>query len=106
MENLSIDDTRHLHHGIQQLYTLKDLDTFGVDALTIVDRLIPSDLPVFNLTSARTGQILLEYLPSFDPVAPELLQGLTQVLLKDPHQHPLVENMPQTLHGVYKFQIL
>jgi DNA-binding CsgD family transcriptional regulator len=99
---LSIADTRHLHAGIQQLYTLHDLDTFGVNALSIVDRIVPSDLPVFNLTNARTGQILLEYLPNFESVAPELLQGLTQVLLKDPHQHPIVENMPQTLHGVYK----
>jgi DNA-binding CsgD family transcriptional regulator len=103
MEPLQIADLSKLNQSIQQIYTLHNLDTFGVDALSIVDRLVPSDdFPLFNLTNVRTGQIWLTYLPDFDPIAPELIQVLTQVLSKDRHKHPIAENMPQTFHGAHK----
>jgi DNA-binding CsgD family transcriptional regulator len=103
MEPLPITDLSKLNHSIQQIYALHDLDTFGGDALAIVDRLLPSDsIPVFNLTNVRTGQIWLKYLPNVEPIAPELIQVLTQVLSKDRHKHPIAENMPQTFHGAYK----
>jgi hypothetical protein len=65
METLSIEDLQKLNQSIQKLYTLHDLETFGVTALSIVDRLVPSDFPLFHLTNARTGQICLTYLPSY-----------------------------------------
>jgi DNA-binding CsgD family transcriptional regulator len=58
METLALNDTQKLHHSIQQLYTFHDLDTFEVNALSIIDRLVPSDKPLFHLTNTRTGFIL------------------------------------------------
>ena len=46
MEPLSLKDTQNLHQGIQKLYTLRNLDTFGVDALTILNQLVPSEVPI------------------------------------------------------------
>jgi DNA-binding CsgD family transcriptional regulator len=103
MEPLPSADLAKLNQSIQQIYTLHDLDTFGVAALAIVDRLVPSDdFPLFNLTNVRTGQIWLTYLPNVNPIAPKLIQILTQVLSKDRHKHPIAENMPQTFHGAHK----
>ncbi len=64
METLAIDDIQKLHQGIQQLYTLHDLDTFGLDALSIMHQLIPSDRPLFHLTSDQTCQLQLIFLPN------------------------------------------
>jgi hypothetical protein len=57
METLSIDDIYQLNHGIAQIYTLKDLDTFGVAALKIVDRLVPGEFPMFHVTHCRSAKI-------------------------------------------------
>lgn len=65
MEPLSIKDMQNLNEGIQQLYTLDTIDTFGVDALLIVDRLVPGDVPEFHVTSLRTHQVSSTFLPSF-----------------------------------------
>jgi DNA-binding CsgD family transcriptional regulator len=51
METLTLEDTQKLHQGIQKIYTLHNLDTFGVDFLEIVERLVPSDRLLFNLTN-------------------------------------------------------
>jgi DNA-binding NarL/FixJ family response regulator len=71
---LSIVDTRHLHAGIQQLYTLHDFNNFGANALTIVDRLVPGDIPEFHLTNLRTRQISSTFLPDFLGYTPAMEQ--------------------------------
>jgi DNA-binding CsgD family transcriptional regulator len=95
---LAIEDTRHLHLGIQQLYTLQNLDTFGVNALTIVDRLVPSDLPEFHLTNLRTRQISSSFLPDFVGFTPAMEQAIQQHF----EEHPIAQQMPLTLDGVHK----
>jgi DNA-binding CsgD family transcriptional regulator len=80
METLALNDTQELHQSIQQLYTFHNLDTFGVDALSIIDRLVPSDMSLFHLTNTHTGQIQQTFLPNDDGVPPELNQVLNQVL--------------------------
>jgi DNA-binding CsgD family transcriptional regulator len=102
METLQFEDTQKLHQGIQQLYMLRDRDTFKVDALRIVDRLVPSDLPLFHVTNTRTGELSLTYLPNFSVLAPRLVNVLTTVLREDRHNHPIAQHMPQTLGGAYK----
>jgi DNA-binding CsgD family transcriptional regulator len=102
MEALSTNDAEKLHQGIQQIYTLHDLDTFGTDALSIVDRLVPSDYPLFNLTNTRTGQISLTYLPNSDVIPTELVMVLEQVLSRERDTHPIAQNMPQALNGACK----
>jgi DNA-binding CsgD family transcriptional regulator len=102
METLSIEDIQILNQSIQQLYTLHNLATFGVDSLSIVDRLVPSDWPLFNLTNTRTGKLDQISLPKFGGIPPELMTVLEEVLSQDRENHPIAQNMPQTLHGAYK----
>jgi DNA-binding CsgD family transcriptional regulator len=102
MEPLTHTDTQQLHQSIQQLYMLCDPDTFKSEALAIVDRLVPNDLPLFHLTNARTGEILLTHLPNFPGLSPTLMNVLTTVLREDRHNHPIAQQMPQTLDGAYK----
>ncbi len=98
MEPLSIEDRQQLDGGIQQLYTLHNLDTFGVNALTIVDRLIPSEVPLFHVTDVQTCQVWHTWLPGFPGLSPELHRIHQQYL----GEHPIAQRMPQTLDGAYK----
>ena len=98
MENLAFEDTQNLHQGIEQIYTLHNLDTFGVDALSIVDRLVPSDIPNFHFTCIRTRKITSIFLPSFPGFTPEIERVIHQHF----GNHPIVHHLPKTLHGAYK----
>lgn len=98
MKRLTWNDTQNLLHGIQQLYSLHDLDSFGVNALTIVDQLIPSEFPVFNLNSLQSQQISYLFLPGYSGLTPEM-QEIPRRYWKE---HPIVQNMPDTLTGAYK----
>jgi hypothetical protein len=60
MQTLSSEDIEQLNYSIFQLYTLRDLDTFGLDSLAIVDRLVPG-LPMFHLNHVVTPK--LDYFP-------------------------------------------
>jgi DNA-binding NarL/FixJ family response regulator len=102
MEALSTRDTEKLHQAIQQIYTLHDLAAFGTNSLEIVDRLVPSDYPLFNLTNTRTGQISLTYLPNRQVIPAELVLVLEQVLSRERDSHPIAQNMPQALKGACK----
>ena len=98
MESLTFKDTQTLNQSIQKLYTLRSLDTFGVDALTIVNQLVPSDIPNFHLTHVRTHQISSTFLPDFPGFTPEMERVIHQRF----GEHPILHHMPQTLNGVYK----
>jgi DNA-binding CsgD family transcriptional regulator len=98
MEPLSLNDTQNLHQGIQKLYTLCNLDTFGVDALTIINQLIPSDIPTFHVTHVRTRQTSDTFLPGF----PGFTSEMERVRLQHFDEHPVIHHMPQTLNGAYK----
>jgi hypothetical protein len=98
MEPLSIADTQHLNSGIQQIYSLNDLDTFGVNALSIVDRLVPGNVPTFYTCRFAPRQILPTFLPNFSGFIPEMNRTI------DLHfgEHPIAARMPLTLTGAYK----
>lgn len=98
MEPLSIADTQHLNSGIQQLYTLQDLDTFGMNALSIASRLVSSDFPVFHTTNMRTHQIVDTVLPGFPCLTAEMQNIKSRYLV----EHPLFKHMSQALNGVCK----
>jgi DNA-binding CsgD family transcriptional regulator len=102
MEALSTNDTEKLHQGIQQIYTLHNLDTFGMDSLEIVDRLVPSDIPLFNLTNTRTCQVQTIYHPNYPGIPLELTILQEQVLSRERDTHPVAEHMPQALKGACK----
>jgi DNA-binding CsgD family transcriptional regulator len=98
MESLSLKDTQNLHQGIQKLYTLHNLDTFGVEALTILNHLVPSDIPHLHVTPVQTRQVSHTFLPDF----PGYTSELEQVIHQHFGEHPILHHMPQTLNGVYK----
>jgi hypothetical protein len=102
MESLALKDAELLNQCIQQIYTLHDLDAFPSTALALVDRLVPTELPLFTLTNTNTGKLDIEYLPNFGNLPPKVVGVIEQVLSQDRENHPIAQNMPQTLHGVYK----
>jgi ATP/maltotriose-dependent transcriptional regulator MalT len=53
MENLTLKDIQQLNHSVQKLYTLHHLATFWLDAIRIIDRLVPSKV----LMNMRTRHV-------------------------------------------------
>jgi DNA-binding NarL/FixJ family response regulator len=98
MEPLTFKDTQSLLQGIQALYTCCNLDTFAVDALTILNQLVPSDLPHFHITKVRTRQISHTFLPNCPGFTPEIERVIHQHF----DEHPILHHMPQTLNGAYQ----
>lgn len=98
METLEIDDLHNLNQSIQKLYTISNFDTFGVNALSIVNRLVPGNLPTFFTCRFGTRQILPTFLPDFHGFTPEMERTI------DLHfgEHPIAARMPLTLNGAYK----
>lgn len=99
MKTLTQIDNQLLQQSIQQIYTFGNLDEFGANALSIIDRLVPSDVPIFHKTDVRTNQVWHTYLPGkFFALTPELI-GIHERTLPE---HPIAQRMPQTLDGAYK----
>jgi DNA-binding CsgD family transcriptional regulator len=98
METLSLQDTHSLHRSIQKIYALQNSPTFELDALTIIDQLVPSEVPSAFSTNFQTQQVQLIFQPSFPGLSPET----QQVIQARFGEHPLVQNMPRTLDGAHK----
>jgi hypothetical protein len=98
MEELAFGDTKTLCQSIQQLYTLRNPDTFGVDALLVLNQLVPSDIPCFHIIHSQQLQISRSHLPDF----PGLTAAQEKVMYQYMGEHPIARNMPQTLNGAYK----
>jgi DNA-binding CsgD family transcriptional regulator len=98
MEQLTFNDTQSLLQGIQKLYTFRNLETFAVDALTILDQLVSSDILTCHATQVRTRQISHTFLPDCPGFTPEI----DRVIHRHFDEHPLLQHMPQTLHGAYQ----
>jgi DNA-binding CsgD family transcriptional regulator len=98
MEELVFSDTESLCQSIRQLYTLRNPDTFGVDALSILNQLVPSEIPCFHVIHTHKLQISRTHLSAFP--------GITATQEREMYQHfaehPITRNMPQTLNGAYK----
>ena len=98
MKDLTLKDTQRLLHAIQELYSLYDLSSFGVKALAILHRLVPSEVPAFSLTNLQTRVISNTFLPGY----PSYIPGMEQVACRHWAEHPIVQHMPHTLEGAYK----
>ena len=98
MEPLTLNDTQSLLQGIQTLNTCCNLQTFGVNALTILNQLVPNDLPIFHATEVRTRQISHAFLTDFPGFTPEIDRVIHQYF----GEHPILHHMPQTLNGAYQ----
>ena len=88
----------NLHQAIQQIYTLQSLDTFGINALAIVNRLVPGEFPEFSLTNMRTRQVSPIFLPDFPGFSLEMQKTIARHFC----EHPIAQNMPQALAGAHK----
>jgi DNA-binding CsgD family transcriptional regulator len=98
MDHLSSHDHQKLLQALQQLYALRDRETFAVNALTLLNQLVSSDLPSFHTTCVQTKQVSPIFLPDFPGFTPEIHRVIQQHF----GEHPLVQRLPQTLHGVYQ----
>jgi DNA-binding CsgD family transcriptional regulator len=98
MQQLNLNDTQNLLKAIQELSSLHDFNSFSVNTLTIIDRLIPSDIPVFHIYYFRLNQFLYTMPPGYTPLSPEL----EDVPRRYWQEHPITQNMPLTLTGAYK----
>jgi hypothetical protein len=98
MESLTFNDTQSLLHAIQSLHALHDLNTFYREALAIVDRLVPSEIPEFHITQIQSRQVSRTFLPGYSGYAPDM----EQIFYRHFTEHPIICNMPRTLGGAYK----
>jgi DNA-binding CsgD family transcriptional regulator len=80
---------QQIHQCIQQLYRLRDLDTFGTRALSIINQIVPCDLPVFHLTRVRSQQIFSTFLPNFTDLTPEIAATIDRCCGKQPIVHSI-----------------
>jgi DNA-binding CsgD family transcriptional regulator len=98
MKHLAAKDTQSLLQSIQELHTLNDLSTFGVKALAIIARLVPSELPQFHLTNLASHQT--EDVGGY--IDPDWKEKNTALAPNHWLEHPIARNMPMTLGGAYK----
>jgi DNA-binding CsgD family transcriptional regulator len=98
MEFLKFQDTQKLLHGIEKLYSLRDLDSFGIKALAIVHQLVESEAPGFHTTNFQLGHITCTSFPGYPTPTPEM-QKVARRYFKE---HPLNCHMPRVLGGAYK----
>jgi DNA-binding CsgD family transcriptional regulator len=98
MEFVNDRDIQLLNQCIQQIYAVRDFDTFRVTALSIVHRLVPNDFCSFYSTNIQSGQISNILFHDFTVSMPEMERITHQYF----GEHPIVQNMPQTLSGVHK----
>ncbi len=98
METLTFQDIQSLHHSIQRIYALHDTHTFGLDALAIVHQLVPSEVPCVSSCNLQTSKVSFTFQPDFPGLTPEM----GNVIYEHFGEHPIVQNMPQTLNGAYK----
>jgi DNA-binding CsgD family transcriptional regulator len=98
MKTLTLKDTESINRSIQQIYTLRDTHTFGLEALTIVNQLVPSEIPSSFSTNFVTPEVSLTFLPDFSGLTPAMARVIQEYF----GEHPIVQHMPQTLNGAYK----
>jgi DNA-binding CsgD family transcriptional regulator len=97
MQQLIWNDTQNLVNAIQEISSLHDFNSFSVNTLTIIDRLIPSDTPVFHVYDFQSFQVLYTLLPGYSDLSPEM----QDVPRRHWQEHPILQNMPLTLTGAY-----
>jgi DNA-binding CsgD family transcriptional regulator len=98
MESLSDRDNQILHQCIQRIYAVRDFDAFRLEALSIIDRLVPNDFHGFYSTNIQTGETFNILWHNFGGITPEM----ETIIDRYYGEHPIVQNMPKTLTGVHK----
>jgi hypothetical protein len=97
METLTFTDQQHLHRSIQKIYTLHNANTFALECLSIVNQLVPSDIPSFHSTDMKSHEVSFVFQPNFVGLTPEMNTVIHEYF----GEHPIVQNMPQALDSAH-----
>ncbi len=102
MQQLEPEDVQKLLQTIQQLYSFVEMETFLDHSAHAIDRLVPSDIygPAFqshqgdaiSISIAKLGRGVLDHHKS----------QLEEVARTHFFEHPIAQNLPKALGGVYK----
>jgi DNA-binding CsgD family transcriptional regulator len=98
MTSLSFNEIQNLNHSIQQIYSLNDFDNFGVQAIGIMHRLVPSDIPSFHTVDIANRYISDTFLPNFAGFTPEMKVARYRSF----GEHPVIQQAPKTILGAHK----
>jgi DNA-binding CsgD family transcriptional regulator len=93
VQNLTLNDIQILNEGIQQLYSLDDLDTFAVKSLLAIDRVVQSEIPLFQIADVHIGQFQDTFCPGYPGSNPEL----SRIKRLHLEEQPIAQNIPQAL---------
>jgi DNA-binding CsgD family transcriptional regulator len=98
MISLSFNEIQKLNHSIQQIYSLNDFENFSVQAISIMHRLVPSDIPSFHTVDIANCHISDTFLPNFSGFTPEMKTARHRSF----GEHPVIQQAPKTLYGAHK----
>jgi len=90
MEHLTQDDLRHLLTTLRELYTNLDLETFPASILSLLSRLIPTEVSGYNEVNPRQARIAAVLEPNVRDA---------QAFVTHMHERPLIRHYQQTNDG-------
>jgi DNA-binding CsgD family transcriptional regulator len=109
MKELTFRDTQQLLQAVYHLQSLKNLDTFERDSLSIVAQLVPTeasaictcqfDFSNFSERPLEKGSSMQALEEDFE----RLLEELTPTIYHYADQNPLLQYLPLTTKGTHKF---
>jgi DNA-binding CsgD family transcriptional regulator len=98
MTSLNFNEIQKLNHSIQQIYSLNDFENFGIQAISIMHQLVPSDIPSFHTVDIANRYISDTFLPNFSGFTPEMKTARYRFF----GEHPIIQQAPKTLNGAHK----
>lgn len=102
MQQLEPEDVQKLLQTIQQLYSFVDMETFLDQSALAIDRLVPSDIYGPALHSQQGDNFSISMSQSGHAVLDDHKSQLEEVARTHFFEHPVAQNFPKTLGGVYK----
>ncbi len=109
MKELTFRDTQQLLQAVYHLQSLKNLDTFERDSLSIVAQLVPTEASAvctcrFDFSNFGSAQPIAQgsSICSIDPDFERFLEELKSTLCVYAYQNPLLQNVPLTNKGTHK----
>jgi DNA-binding CsgD family transcriptional regulator len=104
MEYLTSDDTRKLLQAIEQLYSIHHVHSFFVSCREIVDRLIPTDTPSYDLPVAICKKQSRQETthPTSDINSPDSISEVAAVPSLDRYNKSLTQQAIDTFDDLYE----
>lgn len=109
MKELTFRDTQQLLQAVYHLQSLKNLDTFELDCLSIVAQLVPTEASAictcrFDFSNFGSARPLAQGVSvcSLDRDFERFLEELKPTICVYAYQNPLLQNVPLTNKGTHK----